>query len=243
MEPTNKTEELKKIFLFLAGKDDNQDNLKRKTENIIYGLDHYGLKMNQEKKDDLKNALINKTDNYGNIDFEDFKECFDLKKKDKKKKAEEIENTANQLFFLIQEILGPKEIKNHTLSKENLKQIFEIVFCLDEPDNNFLNKDSNINDLNNNNISINAKIDQHNKTHISNNLSRVLKAVNKNNIQTPTPVDKEEEDFARKLKHDFLSEKNDLAKMLVDCIDLDGDGVISLSDFEFLIKSYFASKG
>lgn len=241
MEPSNKTEELKKIFLFLAGKNDNQDNSRRKTDNIIYGLDHYGLKMEQEKKDDLKNALINKTDNDGNIDFEDFKECFDLKRKDKKKKSEEIENTANQIFFAILEILGPNEVKDQQLSIENVRKIFEIVFCLDEVDDNFLNDNSNINFLINNKNS--ARIDKsilNNKSHINNNYSQVLRAITMNNKQTPTPVDKEEEDFARKMKQDFSS--SDLARKLVDCIDFDGEGFISLSDFEFLIKCYFASK-
>jgi len=237
MESINKTEELKRIFIFLAGKDDNQDNLRRKTENIIYGLDHYGLNMDQKKKDDLKNALINKTDNDGDLDFEDFKECFDLKKKDKKKKTPEIQNTANQIFFLIQEILGLKEIKNQKISKENIRQIFQIVFCLDEVENNDL---ININ-LNNKNS---ERIDKSNLINNSklcnNNFSQILKKITKNNKQTPSPIDREEEDFAKKLKNDFMNEKNDLAEKLIECIDLDGDGYVSLKDFEILIKSYFS---
>lgn len=242
MESNDKTVELKKIFFFLAGKDEHQSNLKQKTEDILYGLDHYGLKMDQKRKDDLKNALHNKTDNDGNIDFEDFKECFDLKKKDRQKKTKEIQNTANEIYFLIQELIGSKEIKDQKLSKQNIRQIFEIVFCLDEVNQNYINTDSNNKILmskNNNRIDKSGML---NKSHISNNnQSQIYKSMQKNK-QTPTPVDKDEEDFARNLKNEFSNGKKDLAQSLIDCIDLDGDGFISLSDFEFLIKCFFDNK-
>jgi len=236
MELNKKTEELKKIFKFLAaGKEDNNGNSKRKTEDIFYGLDHYGLKMEEKKKNDLKNALIDKTDNDGNIEFEDFKDCFDLKKKDKKIKTDEIENSAQQIFFLIQEILGIKEQK---LSQKNVKQIFEIVFCLDEVEHNNDNIPINLGfNTNKNEAKIEKSILNNDKAHLINNSSKVFKSIRKDNKNTPTPVDKEE-DFAIKLKKEF-SDKENLAKMLIDCIDLDGDGFISLSDFEFLIKNYF----
>lgn len=242
METANKTEELKKIFFFLAGKDEHQENLKLKIEDIIYGLDHYGLKMDQRKKDDLKNALVNKSDNDDNIDFEDFKECFDFKKKDKHKKTQEIQKTANELFFLIQEILGTDQIKDQKLSKENIKQIFEIVFCLDELDNNQINPNNiNKNFMKKNTLKIDKSL-MHNKTHMSNNnYSQISRAFQKNNKQTPTPYDEDEDKFARELKKEFTNSKKDFAKNLVDCIDLDGDQFISLSDFEFLIKNYFGA--
>lgn len=244
MEPVNKTEELKQIFLFLGGKEENQNELKRKTENIFYGLNHYGLKMDQDKKDVLKNALLNKTDNEGNIDFEDFKECFDLKKKDKKKKKEGFQNNANQIFFLILELVGLNKTENQKLSKNDVKKLFNIVFCLDQVDIDTINPiDSNINVLN---IKNSGKIDRslmQNKSQIGiNNNSQILKAITKNMKNTQTPLHKDEKYFAKILKQDFENKNKDLAKELVNSIDLDEDGYISLSDFEIFIKKYFEYK-
>lgn len=240
MEPTNKPDELKRIFFFLAGKEESEENQKLSIEDIIYGLDHYGLKMDQTKKDDLKNALVNKRDNDGNIDFDDFKDCFDLKKKEKHKKTEEIQNTAKQLFFLIQEILGFDEVQDK-LSKDNIKDIFRILFGLDEVDKNQINLDN----VNKNFMRKKTKIDKiqlQNKTNNSNNnYSMISKAFQRNNKLTPNPGDEEEEKFVRELKNEFNNPKKDFGKTLVDCIDLDGDELISISDFEFLIKMYLGA--
>jgi len=224
MDSNNKISELKKIFLFLAGKNPNDEIVKVPLEDIIYGLDQYCIEMDEEKKNDLKNALEAKKDNENNIEFEDFRECFDLNKNFKKQKNEEIQNTANQIFFLIQEILGPHNIKNQKLSTENIKRIFELVFGFNEVD--FNQKDNTT--MQNKTIMSN--------NHNQNNILRMLTIKNEKNMNTPTPGNHKEE-FVKNLKKDFFKH-NDLPYLLLECIDLDGDGHISLSDFEFLIQNY-----
>jgi hypothetical protein len=224
MESNYKLEELKKIFFFLAGITPNEE-LKVPFADLVFGLDNYAMNMDKDKKDDLKNALSIRKDMEENIEFEDFKEFFDLDKNSKKLKNEDYQKTANQIFFLILEILGPKNIKNNKLSKENIKNIFELIFCWNETDCNNKNGDKYIDNKNKDTTTPKGKMT------INDNNNEI-------NIHTLTLASNQDIAFCKKLKNDFLL-NNNLYNSLVECIDLDGDDMISLTDFEFLIHNYY----
>jgi len=227
---------LHKIFKFLAGS--NTDGVKVRTEDIIFGLDHYGLQMNQEDKDYLKNALLNKSNGDGKnyIVFEDFKDCFNLNKNNKKNQNnEDILNVANHFFFLIQDILGINDINNQKLTKDHVRQIYQHLFGFNDNANkkfDFKNKKSKLNKKQSNNDVL-KETDANNTNKISGNEFTPE--------YTPTPDKKGDEIFAKQIKSELKNEKYDIAKELIDSIDLDGDGCVSLSDFVFLIQNYVYS--
>ena len=124
----NNLQELKKIFLFLSGS--RTEAIKVKLSDLIYGLDHYGIEMDESKKQLLKKTLERRSEK-GWIDFDDFKDCFNIKvEKKPNNKNEESKKLANEMFFLTHELLNIKD-ENSKLTKENIKNLFKIVYSLD----------------------------------------------------------------------------------------------------------------
>lgn len=232
MEMSSKTDELRKIFCVLGG-EKNANVMKVKTKDLIYGLENLTLKMDQKKREELITAIQSKIEGEY-IDFDDFKEFFDLNKKVKKNKSEELKNTANQMYFLIQEILDIKD-ENRKLKKKDLKNIFEIIFDLDEIELDNEKKNNNqlvaTKTLNKSRPSLNKSNLNSRSVIMKNNISRI----NKN---TPTPND--EVNFCTKIKKDINNEH--FVDLMIDCIDVDEDAEVSLADFEFLIQNYLEWK-
>jgi hypothetical protein len=222
----NKEEELKSYFNFLCTGDKNaifQETKKYMVSDLVFGLECYGNGMDKRKKNLLIEQLLKKGENY-QIDFDEFLDLFQFKKKTKLQKLDQDERKkiSRQMFFLIYQILGIDD-ENKKLEKKDIKQLFYIIFSLDE----FKNIRTRQKDLNGVTM-----ISMRSKTQKDKSL---LQKLTPNNPTLGGPINLD----LYALKTKFENTNIDLVEDLIKSIDYDDDGKISLKDFEFLMENYF----
>lgn len=230
-----KKDELRSIFKFLCTGKKNfecEDNHKFKTSDLVFGLDCYASNMNSKKKEELIEQLMKRGMN-SEIDFDEFSDFFRLKSKNKHQKLDEEEKKkiSRQMFFLIYQLLGIED-ENKKLDRENVKNLFYIIFNLEEVpiENKRHRKAQGPNSDNNTVISV-LTHEQRTKSNLLRKLQTVTPTPNGNNQVNNWNLGELRKDLDNK-NEEFLTD-------LIKGIDFDEDGYINLKDFEFLLDNYF----
>jgi hypothetical protein len=98
--------EIKNLFLFLAGKEDDPQREKAKISELIYGIENFGFNLGVEKIRNVKSQLekIGKKNTDGYISYEDFRQIWfmaDMLDKDRLS----TKDLSNQVFRLMEELI------------------------------------------------------------------------------------------------------------------------------------------
>jgi hypothetical protein len=118
---TNESE-IRNLFLFLAGKEDDPQREKAKISELIYGIENFGFNLGVEKIRNVKSQIekIARKNTDGYISFEDFRQIWimgDVLDKDKLT----VKDLSNQIFRLMEDLIterGFPELKTATLSTD-----------------------------------------------------------------------------------------------------------------------------
>lgn len=205
-------EEIRNLFLFISSEKQSSNIEKVHVNQLKFGIDNYLYGIS----DDIKIKLKRELTSIAKSDFvsiEEFKQLW--KGNFNFDYSFSVKDTTNQVFNLVSDQLGRDRLTDKITEKDVLELIKDLNL-------NYISKEE-----------LNAKKNELNGINL-NNFIKLEK--NYNNI------DDEEEIRAAKLEEWKALKLKEIAKELVECIDLDGDGIVNKKDFEFLITEYLNDK-
>lgn len=208
-------DEIRNLFLFLSSEKNSTNIEKIPIDQILFGIENYLYGMPEDTKNKLKRELSSASKE-GLVGFDDFKLLW--KSSFKVDYSYSIKDSTNQMFNIISDSLERDRLSEKITEKDMEKLIKQLGI-------NYFTKEE-----------LTAKTKEIENANLN------AFNLDKNKHLANFQMEDEDEVKQKKLNEWKASRLKEVAKELIDCVDLDDDGMVSRKDFEFLITEYLCDK-